>query len=96
MVGEVGDGAAAAAGAAARGNGACATGAMLDGIAAAIEMLRATRTRSPARSISISVRLVSSSRSASSRMSALSSLEDLLLLSGWRAMMSDPELLQAL
>src|SRR6266480_2565085 len=48
-------------------------------------MLRATRTRRPARSISISVRLVSSNSSASSRMSALSSvLED--LSAGWRAM----------
>src|SRR5260370_5475468 len=45
----------------------------LAGIEAAIEMLRATRTRRPARSISISVRLVSSSSKASSRMSALSS-----------------------
>ena len=75
--------------------GAGATEAMLAGIVAAIEMLRTTRTRSPARSISISVRLVSSSRSASSRMSALSSLENLLLLSGWRAMMSGPELFRA-
>src|SRR5690349_7997950 len=51
----------------------------------AIEMLRATRRRRPARSISISVRLVSSNSSASSRMSALSSyLED--LSAGWRAM----------
>ena len=55
--------------------------------------LRATRTRRPDRSISISVRLVSSSSSASSRMSALSSLfrfaADLSadLLSGWRAML---------
>ena len=44
------------------------------GIAAVTVMLRATRTRRPARSISISVRLVSSSSKASSRMSALSSL----------------------
>ena len=51
-------------------------------------MLRATRTRRPARSISISVRLVSSSSSASSRMSALSSLVNFAadLSSGWRAM----------
>src|SRR5438552_11911557 len=50
-------------------------------------MLRATRTRRPARSISISVRLVSSSNSASSRMSALSSILDSWDLSaGWRAM----------
>src|SRR5256886_7271265 len=51
-------------------------------------MLRATRTRRPARSISISVRLVSSSSSASSRMSALSSLLNFAsgLSSGWRAM----------
>src|ERR1700730_9516493 len=50
--------------------------------------LRATRTRRPARSISISVRLVSSSSSASSRMSALSSLLNFAagLSSGWRAM----------
>jgi hypothetical protein len=43
---------------------------------AATLMLRATRTRKPARSISISVRLVSSSSRASSRISALSSLLD--------------------
>src|SRR3982074_1330143 len=51
-------------------------------------MLRATRTLRPARSISISVRLVSSSSNASSRMSALSSLLDFaaVLSSGWRAM----------
>src|ERR1700682_3821583 len=51
-------------------------------------MLRATRTRRPARSISISVRLVSSSSNASSRISALSSLLDFaaVLSSGWRAM----------
>jgi len=50
--------------------------------------LRATRTRSPARSISISVRLVSSSSNASSRMSALSLLVNFAaaLSSGWRAM----------
>src|ERR1700704_2008230 len=50
--------------------------------------LRATRTRKPARSISISVRLVSSSSKASSRMSALSSLLNFAagLSSGWRAM----------
>src|SRR5688572_27216196 len=52
-------------------------------------ILRATRTRRPARSISISVRLVSSSSSASSRISALSSLLDFaaVLSSGWRAML---------
>ena len=56
-------------------------------------MLRATRTRRPARSISISVRLVSSSSSANSRMSALSSLVDFAedlsaaLLSGYLAML---------
>src|ERR1700694_5770547 len=51
-------------------------------------MLRATRTRRPARSISISVRLVSSSSRASSRISALSSLLNFaaVLSSGWRAM----------
>src|SRR5450759_525034 len=51
-------------------------------------MLRATLTRKPARSISISVRLVSSSSNASSRMSALSSLLSFaaVLSSGWRAM----------
>src|SRR5712671_2375724 len=53
-------------------------------------MLRATRTLKPARSISISVRLVSSSSSASSRISALSpdlSLDlDFVVSSGWRAM----------
>src|ERR1700681_4517611 len=51
-------------------------------------MLRATRTRRPARSISISVRLVSSSSNASSRISALSSLFNFaaVLSSGWRAM----------
>src|SRR5438046_2789911 len=55
---------------------------------AAMLMLRATRTRRPARSISISVRLVSSSSNASSRMSALSSLLKLAadLLSGLLAM----------
>src|SRR5216684_3004228 len=47
---------------------------MFGGIDAAMLMLRATRTRRPARSISISVRLVSSSSNASSRISALSSL----------------------
>ena len=73
-----------------RSNG---TGWKLAGIAADTVMLRATRTRRPERSISISVRLVSSSNSASSRMSALSSLfrfaADLSadLLSGWRAML---------
>src|ERR1700704_3602972 len=61
---------------------------MFDGIDAAMLTLRATRTRRPARSISISVRLVSSSSKASSRISALSSLLDLaaVLSSGWRAM----------
>src|ERR1700686_4257077 len=56
---------------------------------AEIEMLRATRTRRPARSISISVRLVSSSSNASSRIRALSSFLDFaaVLSSGWRAMM---------
>src|SRR3954470_8183180 len=53
-------------------------------------MLRATRTLKPARSISISVRLVSSSSSASSRISALSpDLSpglDFAVSSGWRAM----------
>jgi len=51
-------------------------------------MLRATRTRKPARSISISVRPVSSSSNASSRISALSSLLSFAaaLSSGWRAM----------
>ena len=53
-------------------------------------MLRATRTLKPARSISISVRLVSSSSSASSRISALSpDLSpglDFVVSSGWRAM----------
>src|SRR6266436_10060335 len=63
-------------------------GAKLAGIDAAILTLRATRTRRPARSISISVRLVSSSSSASSRISALSSLLNFAagLSSGWRAM----------
>jgi len=57
------------------------------GIDAATLILRATRTRNPARSISISVRLVSSSSSASSRISALSSFFELEDLSaGWRAM----------
>src|SRR5689334_16187740 len=57
------------------------------GIPAAIEILRATRTRRPARSISISVRLVSSSSSASSRISALSSLLEFAALdSGLLAM----------
>src|ERR1700757_5237123 len=58
-----------------------------------MEMLRATRTRRPARSISISVRLVSSSSSASSRMRAESSLENFAadLSSGWRTMILDPE-----
>src|SRR3954451_8807379 len=58
-----------------------------DDVATAIEMLRATRTRKPARSISISVRLVSSSSKASSRISALSSLLNFAagLSSGWRA-----------
>src|ERR1700738_3196325 len=57
-------------------------------------MLRATRTRRPARSISISVRPVSSSSNASSRISALSSLLNFgfVLSSGWRAMIFDPEL----
>src|SRR5258708_35798831 len=51
-------------------------------------MLRASGARRPGRSISISVRLVSSSRSANSRMSALSSLLNFAagLSSGWRAM----------
>ena len=68
------------------------------GIWAAIEILRATRTRSPARSISISVRLVSSSSSASSRISALSSLENLPVdfPSGWRAICFDPKTLLGL
>src|ERR1700738_1815386 len=63
-------------------------GAKFAGIVAAMLTLRATRTRRPARSISISVRLVSSSNSASSRMSALSSLLNFAagLSSGWRAM----------
>src|SRR5450631_291285 len=54
-------------------------------------MLRATRSRKPARSISISVRLVSSSSKASSRISALSSLVNFaaVLSSGWRAMVFD-------
>src|ERR1700710_2910853 len=58
------------------------------GIEAAMLMLRATRNRRPARSISISVRLVSSSRRASSRISALSSLVNFaaFVSSGWRAM----------
>src|SRR5690349_2295103 len=79
--------AAAAAVAIAAGTGAL-TG-RLAGMAAEIETLRATRTRKPARSISISVRLVSSSSSASSRISALSSLGNLpvILSSGWGAMM---------
>src|SRR3954451_2664104 len=64
-----------------------------DDVATAIEMLRATRTRKPARSISISVRLVSSSSNASSRISELSSLFDLAAVfsSGWRAMVFNPE-----
>src|SRR5271155_277951 len=63
-------------------------GAKFAGSDVAILTLRATRTRRPARSISISVRLVSSSSSASSRMSALSSFENFAaaLSSGWRAM----------
>src|ERR1700738_2808024 len=62
-------------------------GAKFAGIDAAMLTLRATRTRKPARSISISVRLVSSSSSASSRISALSSLLNFGadLSSGWRA-----------
>src|SRR5437588_12355471 len=69
------------------------TGAKLAGIDAAILRLRATRTRRPARSISISVKLVSSSKSASSRMSALSSFENAAaaLSSGWRAMILKSE-----
>src|SRR5258706_14027517 len=61
---------------------------MFEGIDAAMLILRATRTRSPARSISISGRLVSSSSNASSRISALSSLLDFaaVLSSGLRAM----------
>src|SRR5262249_5762075 len=81
---------AAAAGAAATTAApAAAVGTYAEGIAAATLMLRATRTRRPARSISISGRLVSSSNSASSRISALSSLLDelsSLLEAGWRAM----------
>src|SRR5258708_15976709 len=53
--------------------------------------LRATRTRRPARSISISVRLVSSSSNASSRMRAPSSLAlgvAVGLFSGWGAIFS--------
>ena len=69
MLGQIGGRRGAAAAAAATG-----AGWKLAGIAADTVMLRATRTRRPARSISISVRLVSSSNSASSRMSALSSL----------------------
>src|ERR1700742_5227546 len=70
----------------------------LAGMPAAIETLRATRTRRPARSISISVRLVSSSSSASSRISALSSLEMLAVVfsSGWRAMIVFPKTLLGL
>ena len=58
------------------------------GIEAAMLMLRATRSRRPERSISISVRLVSSSSKASSRTSALSSLVNFaaFVSSGWRAM----------
>src|SRR6266478_8308201 len=65
-----------------------AAGAKFAGIDAAMLTLRATRRRRPARSISISVRLVSSSSSASSRISALSLLKDFAaaLSSGWRAM----------
>src|SRR6202040_1107105 len=61
---------------------------MFEGIDAAMLMLRATRTGRPARWILISVRLVSSSSNASSRISALSSLLDFaaVLSSGWRAM----------
>jgi hypothetical protein len=68
--------------------GADAASCGLAGIDAAMLMLRATRTRRPARSISISVRLVSSSSNASSRISVLSSLLDFaaVLSSGWRAM----------
>jgi hypothetical protein len=70
-----------------------AAGWKFAGIDAITLMLRATRTRKPARSISISVRLVSSSNIASSRMIALSSLlkfaADLSadLSWGWRAML---------
>src|SRR5258705_13391714 len=55
--------------------------------------LRATRTLRPERSISISVRLVSSSSDASPRMSVLSSEENFAagLSSGWRAMILIPE-----
>src|SRR6185295_6714286 len=59
-------------------------------MAAAMLMLRATRTRRPARSISISVGLVSSSSIASSRISALSPAcspgLDFVVSTGWRAM----------
>ena len=54
-------------------------------------MWRATRTREPARSISISVGLVSSSSNASSRIRAPSSLSlgvTAGLVSGWRAIFS--------
>src|SRR4051794_40043241 len=62
------------------------------GNVAAMVTLRATRTRKPARSISISVKLVSSSNSASSRISALSPALSLdrgvaALSLGWRAML---------
>src|ERR1700684_1587854 len=68
--------------------GAGAAGWKFAGIDAAMLMLRATRTRRPARSISISVRLVSSSSNASSRISALSLLLNFGadFSSGWRAM----------
>src|SRR6476661_3752105 len=82
-----------AADAGADGADAAAGGETEAGMDAAMLMLRATRTRRPARSISISVRLVSSSSNASSRMSALSLVENFAaaLSSGWRAMI-DPEL----
>ena len=85
MLREVGDAAGAAA---ARPPAGAAAAAESAGIDAATLILRATRTRRPARSISISVRLVSSSSNASSRMSALSSLLNFAaaLSSGWRAM----------
>src|SRR5580704_6341582 len=78
---------AAGAATAVAGSGAGATGAAI-GTEAAMLTLRATRTRSPARSISISVRLVSSSNKASSRMSAPSLVANFAaaLSSGWRAM----------
>src|SRR5580704_6192690 len=78
---------AAGAATAVAGSGAGATGAAA-GTEAAMLTLRATRTLKPARSISISVRLVSSSNKASSRMSAPSLVANFAaaLSSGWRAM----------